>query len=160
MLSSRWQRPRFRRFNLVLALGAAVASTVVVGTALGHPSAWYTADYPPSAADAVARIAAQDRSVRIFANESYADWLLWRHPNLAGRIAFDARFELLKDRQLRNIVEFRARVGTWWRIPAGYRVLVLDPTTEDDVAAGLRARGAHIVFRSPDVIVLTQGGAR
>jgi hypothetical protein len=37
-------------------------------------------------------------------DDLHADWLLWERPELAGRVAYDVRFELLTRAQLARVV--------------------------------------------------------
>lgn len=143
-----------KRMNRMLALamlaGVAVAT---VGVAL-EPVSWFTQQQYPVAAENAAAAAAGSRG-RVFVNEAYADWLLFEHPQLAGRIAYDSRFELLTSRQLRSVTEFRNRVAGWRSTIAGYSVLVLN--RDDDaqpIKALLRTREAHVVLRRGPIVVL------
>jgi hypothetical protein len=160
VLSSHWDNPRYRHLNKLLALPAPLICAWIVAGAFSHPSSWYTRDFPPAASDTVARIAAQNPGLRIFANERYADWLLLDHPELRGRIAFDARFELLTAKQLKRIVEFRLRIEGSRSVTRGYGLLVLDPTSEKKVAKGLLATGSRRELYRRHVIVIRQDGAR
>src|SRR5919198_2543987 len=160
VLSSHWDDPRYRHLNRLLGLSAPLVCVWIVAGAFSHPSSWYTRDFPPAASDTVARIAAQNPGLRIFANERYADWLILDHPELRGRIAFDARFELLTAKQLKRIVEFRLRIEGSRSVTRGYGLLVLDPTSEKNVAKGLLAAGARRVLFGRHVIVLRQDGTR
>jgi hypothetical protein len=91
----------------------------------------------------------------VFANEAYADWLVFEHPQLAGRIAYDSRFELLTSRQLRSVTEFRNRVAGWRSTIAGYSVLVLNRDDEaQPIKALLRTHEARIVLRRGPIVVL------
>ena len=118
--------------------------------------------YPNRAAAAVSSAATRYPSLRVFANEAFADWLLWRTPALDGRIAFDARFELLNRRQLESILRFRQQATPRWRAAAsGYRLLVLDPTAEKRVIRSILSEpGAKILFRNSDVAIVLRGGSR
>ena len=92
---------------------------------------------------------------RIFANESYADWLVFEHPQLAGRIAYDSRFELLTSRQLRSVIEFRNLVAGWRSTIRGYSILVLNKVDDaKPIQALLKAREARVVMRRGPVVVL------
>jgi len=119
-----------------------------------QPISWFTKQqYPSTAADAAA--AAAGPHSRVFANEAYADWLVFEHPQLAGRIAYDSRFELLTSRQLGSVTEFRNRVDGWRSTIRGYSVLVLN--RDDDaqpIKALLRAKEARVVLRRGSVVVL------
>jgi hypothetical protein len=144
-----------KRLNRLLAL----AMLVLVGVAtLGvafEPDSWFTQSYPTAAGDAAA--AAVGSQGRVFANERYADWLVFEHPQLAGRIAYDSRFELLTSRQLRSVQGFRNLITGWRGTVRGYPVLVLDK--QDDaqpIAALLRTKGARALTRRGPVVVLRQ----
>jgi len=98
----------------------------------------------------------------VFANERYADWLIWNAPPLAGRVAFDTRFELLSARQIRSVAEFRARSSPDWLSAAdGYRLLVLDPRVEKRaIKAVLREVGTRVVYRDRRIVVLLRAEPR
>jgi hypothetical protein len=143
-----------RRMNRMLAIamlaGVALATVVVAF----QPTSWFTKEQYPVGAENAAASAAGTHG-RVFANERYADWLVFEHPQLAGRIAYDSRFELLTSRQLRSVTEFRNLVAGWRSTIRGYSVLVLDK--EDDakpIKALLRARAARVVLRRGPVVVL------
>ena len=155
---------RRRRVRVNAALGVAAGSAVVgafVLTAI-QPESAHLSRYPERAADAVGVIAGHDRATRVFANERFADWLLWREPRLAGRIAFDVRFELLSERELRAIAEFRGRAGSGWkRAVAGYDILVLDPASDGASERSLLAEeGMKRVYRDDAISILVRAGER
>ena len=152
------EAPLRRTLNIALTAGAAGLVIVSFAAAASRPHSAYERGYPPAAADAVGSIAARDPSARIFANETFADWLLWKAPALAGRVAFDARLELLTNRQLHEIAHFRNQSSTSWKAAAdGYRVLVLDPHTERSAIRAIRAeQGTQSRFRNADVAVLVR----
>jgi hypothetical protein len=144
------------RLNRLLAV--AMLAGVVVATAgvAAKSVSWFTGDFPARAAGAATRAAGP--SGLVFANERYADWLIWSDPALSGRVAFDSRFELLSRRQLRAVVEFRNRVGSWRSIVRGYSVLVLDKQDEGKVKTALVHSGSAATVRTEgDVIVLQTG---
>jgi hypothetical protein len=95
----------------------------------------------------------------VFASSRFADWLLWSRPNLAGRVAFDARFELLSRAQIQRIAEFQARSGNWLSTARRYRVFVLDPSSDRQLKRSLlHALPARVVFSSRQVVVLRRRG--
>jgi hypothetical protein len=143
--------------RLAVAVAVAVVATAAAVTAVSLPGAGTRAErlWPASAADAVTAAAAADPGARVFASERYADWLLWRSPELRGRIAFDARFELLPPGQLDAIARLLHREGAGWKRPAdGYRILVLDPARPGLVAAFAAEPGAELLHRSDRIVVL------
>lgn len=124
-----------RRINRILAPAALAGALLILVATASKSDSWFVNRYPGAAATAAAASAGSNG--RIFANEAYADWLVWTHPNLAGRIAFDTRFELLSTHQLEQIVNFRSRIGDWRRAANGYGVLVLSGTEEKKEIAAL-----------------------
>lgn len=144
-----------KRMNRLLAL-AMLAGVVVatLGVAL-KPASWFTQQYPVAADNAAA--AAAGAHGKVFANERYADWLVFEHPQLAGRIAYDSRFELLTSRQLRSVTEFRNLVAGWRSTIRGYEILVLDRADDHPpIRALLRTGKARVVLRRGPVVVLRQ----
>jgi hypothetical protein len=163
VLDSRWGSPRYRYVNLALGAAAPVVCAVIVTGSFNHPSSWFTRDFPPAAGDRVAQIAARDSGARIFANERFADWLVLQHPSLAGRIAFDGRFELLTAKELQSIVYFRARIIGSQKVIRGYRLLVLYPSgaSEEKVTNELLASPSrHAVYRDSRLAVISQPDER
>ena len=53
-------------------------------TAALRPAEALERSYPREAADVVGAAVAEDPSLKVFASDRYADWLLWREPTLAG----------------------------------------------------------------------------
>jgi hypothetical protein len=151
--------PRRRRLNLILAAtfaGALVAGAAAYGS---HGRAWFEQDYPAAAGDAVAAAAGFAPSARVFADEPYADWLLFEHPALAGRLAYDARFELLTSGELTQIARFRLERGAnWLETVDPYRILVLDPASDAGAIKLLKRRAdVRVLYGDRGVVVLTRG---
>lgn len=145
-----------KRLNRLLALAMLVLVGVSTLGVAFEPDSWFTqAAYPESAESAV--VAAAGTHGRVFANELYADWLVFEHPQLGGRIAYDARFELLTTRQLASVRAFRNLFAGWRTTVHGYPVLVLD--RQDDarpIAALIRTKRARVVTRRGPIVVLRQ----
>ena len=128
-----------------------------MSTHTAKPTSWFTTGFPAGGAQAAVEAAGPQS--RIFATSPYADWLLWTRPELGGRIAYDARFELLSRGQLKRIARFQARAGNWLPTARSYSVFVLDRTTDHDLERSLiRQLPARVVFSSPQVVVLRRRG--
>ena len=140
--------------NLSLAavsLVAVAAATVAVGL---RPSSWFERTYSARALATVTRLADKQPNVRIYADNRFADWLLWHDPRLAGRIAYDIRFELLTKEQLQTIVDVAALPRPHEATLLNrYGLLVLDPNNPATTQRLLARRGTHAVLRSDDVDV-------
>ena len=156
-LRSQWERARFPYVNRLMVAGAPIAAAIFVVGAFAHPAAWFTRDYPRAAADRAAQVAARDPQVRIFANERFADWLVLEHPELAGRIAFDGRFELLTTKELKSIVRFRAQIQGGNMVIRPYELLVLYPSARSEqrvTRALLAAHAGRAIYRDSDIAVI------
>lgn len=146
--------PRMNRILAITVLATAVITAAAVAT---KPTSWFTSAFPPAAARATS--AAAGPQGRVFATSPYADWLLWSRPGLSGRVAFDARFELLSTKQLGRIAEAQDRSGDWLATLKGYRVFVLDTGSSRALERSLIHRlPARVVFSSPQVVVLRRRG--
>jgi hypothetical protein len=149
---------RRRRLNLSLVVATAALLLASVITVAAKPSTWFEGDYDSQALNEVRAVVHGQPNVRIYADGHLADWLLWRDPALAGRIAYDSRLELLTSRQLRTLAGLTEIRAPHARDPlATYGVLVLD-TTESASRLLLDQSGTHIILRGHGVAVATRTG--
>jgi hypothetical protein len=145
------------RMNRILAITILATAVIAVAAVATKPTSWFTTKFPAAAAQSAS--AAAGPTGRVFATSPYADWLLWSQPALAGRVAFDARFELLSTKELQRIARLQARSGDWLKTVSGYRVFVLDRHSDRSLARSLIHRlPARVVFSSPQVVVLRGAG--
>jgi hypothetical protein len=143
--------------NRILAVTILAAVAISVVGVAAKPTSWFTTGFPTSAAQAAVEAAGPQG--RVYATSPYADWLLWSRPGLGGRIAYDARFELLSQAQLKRIARFQARAGNWLPMARGYSVFVLDRGTDRALERSLiRQLPARVVFSSPQAVVLRRRG--
>jgi len=146
-----------RRLNRLLATAVVAGALVATGGVAAKAQSWFVGGFPPAAAHAAAAAAGSDG--KVLAMSPYADWLLWSNPELAGRVAFDARFELLTRSQLGTLGAFEARAGNWISTARGYRVFVLDRRTDNKLEAALVHAGiARLLLVDRDVVVLLRAG--
>jgi hypothetical protein len=139
----------------VIAVPVALLAVLAVAAA-ARMHDWIPEAYPAAPAQAVERIARAEPGVLVFADVRFADWLLWRDPWLAGRVAFDARYELLSGDQIRAIHRFNQhRDRGWERAVAGYRVVVLSEGADGPLARALLSRtGARLAYGDSDTTVI------
>ena len=151
----RAREPRRRshpRLNMAVATLTTAALVLSAQVAASRSAAGR--NYPASGLGAVRRAVTAAPSLRVFADERFADWLLWRLPELRGRVAYDARFELLSARQLAAIVNFKAQAGPGWQaIAAGYRLLVLQRSSTATSQLE-QAPGARVLFDRDGMVVV------
>jgi hypothetical protein len=127
------------RATLMLALAAGVLTTALVFAT--RPSSWYGHLWPDRALAAVSS-ATSNPATKVFASDREADWLLWRLPQLRGRMAYDVRFELDTSAQVRRLQRYFGRTGPNWQAAArGYDVIVLDRRDNESVRRSLMRQG-------------------
>jgi hypothetical protein len=133
---------------------AVLAATTVVG----RGSDGLTRAFPSDAGDAVAEAANALPGARVYSNERFSDWLMLEHGSLRGRIAYDARFELLTPVQLQRITDWKNELTDRWEsAAAGSRVLVVDMSSEAQTEATLRGTpGVRETYRDGRVAVFVR----
>ncbi len=141
------------RVNRMISLAAIGGLAIAILAFVARPASWYVSDWPEQRVEAT-RDATRDPGTRVFATDGTADWLLWRIPDLRGRIAYDVRFELYDEPTLDRIVRYGRRQGDWKAVLNGYRVVVVDRRAQLDA---LRAEpGAHVVHHDDGIAILTR----
>jgi len=139
------------RVNRIISVAALAGLAIATAGFLVRPSSWFVSQWPEKSVAAVEAMT-RDRTTRVWATDGTADWLLWRIPDLRGRIAYDVRFELYDDATLDRIIELKALDGTWRSTLEGYGVVLVDDARH---ARALRAEpGARVVYRGPDIAVV------
>jgi hypothetical protein len=142
-----------RRLNRLVAVVMVAAVVVACAGIAAKPPSWFTSGFPGAAADSAA--ASAGAQGKVFAMSPYADWVLWTRPELRGRVAFDARFELFTSTQVSTLADFQARVGDWKRAISGYDVIVLGARDDAKLRDALVGSGvARVAHADSDVVVL------
>jgi hypothetical protein len=143
--------------NQVCAIAGSLLA-LLAGAILANARS-FTSTFPDPAARAVARLAAADKTDRIFASARWGDWLLWKEPQLAGRIAYDARAELYTPKQLRTIALARATSALLPEIRRHYQIFLVDKTDEPAVYSTLRREG-KVAYDNGETLVVSFSGRR
>ncbi len=146
---ARRRRSRGDKITVSAAIALAVGLAVV---SLAGFDGRYRGLWPAAGANLVSTAAAEGR---VFASERLADWLLWEDPGLRGRIAFDARVELLTRREVDRIVQLESGLPGSASFLDGYSVVALTP--HDGAAVGLLRRdGFRLVHADERSVVLVR----
>lgn len=156
LLDAAWPYPAqltapVRRLNRLIGSAALAAVVLTCVLEFARAPGWLNPGATPSAAAAVARAAGANGTV--LADDTHADWLLWLQPSLAGRVAYDVRFELFNTRELRQIKLLQqASHPVWSRCGSRARVVTFaGPGAE---RAALRE---HVLAPGSRTIVRTEG---
>ena len=141
------------KVNRVISLAALAGLAVALLAFVARPATWFVSGWPEARVAAV-REATRDPSVKLWATDGTADWLLWRIPDLRGRMAFDVRFELYDQPTLDRIVDYGNLAGDWRRSLDGYRVVVVDERRHLEALAA--EPGARVAYRDHDIAVVVR----
>jgi hypothetical protein len=150
--------------NLVLTVGALLALCATVFATAFAPDSRFEPPYAnrSSLLAAVNKAGRQDPSLRILAEDRFADWILWEEPALSGRVENDSRFELLTAAQLDRLNKVFGVDGPHWKAGArGLRLVVLDRRFVADAATAFRAEaGSRTLFdNGQQVVILRSAGS-
>jgi hypothetical protein len=132
-----------------LAWTAAAVTLGVVVWVAARPAAAYLTQFPRSTVDVVESRTTNSNAL-VYADDSSADWLLWKLPSLRGRVAYDVRFELLTESQIARLAAWDRLDPGWRRAGAGYSVVAADPK---HVAALVATGNWRRLFASPKLEV-------
>jgi hypothetical protein len=140
-------------------LGLAVATFAGAGIAAvalyGAPGRVFAERYPSRASETVARALESDPKAHVFADEHFADWLLFRIPSARGRVAFDARFELLSKAQLQRLSRWASESTDHWRAAAaGNSIVVVYRLNDKRKTAAIVRSGGRVLYSDHQVAVL------
>ncbi len=147
--------------GVLLGLALLVACAAAVAT-LARPASAIEYSYQrPGVLTAVRNATTADPALKVMADTGFSDWLLWRDRSLDGRIADDARFELMGPTQLRELTNLFDVVGTNWKqLAHGYRLLVLDRRYEPQTVKGFLAEpGRRVLYNDGDRLVILRSAA-
>jgi hypothetical protein len=147
--------PSAHVFNRMLVALSGVALVAAVAVTAARPTADFERDYPHAYLHAIRKAAALDPSARIVADVEDADWLLWRDPDLRGRIAFDARLELLSAARVRDVASMLGGSADSPLRGADYRIFALNRHPAAAMVANLEGmRGRRVLFADDRHIVM------
>jgi len=147
-----------RALDRGLSYGALAVLALVAVLALTRDGSWYLKNWPEGAVTAV-RDAVTTPETRVFATSRDADWILWRFPELRGRLAYDVRFEIYDRETFERIVRFRGEQGEDWKSLAdGYEVILLETDQEPSshVPDFLGERGARSLYADGRITVIAR----
>jgi hypothetical protein len=158
---ARLHRPPPAMSRGFLSVGAAAVGVVAVASvasAVVRPPGSYHLAAPRKALEAVAAYAEADPAARVLADDDSAAGLLWLHPQLVGRVAFDIRYEVYNAGRLVQYFELVNGRETAAPLLAGYDVVVASvtgsPTLIDLVT---RLPGWRTVHADGEGVVLVRG---
>jgi hypothetical protein len=143
----------FRRMLAGVLTAIAVVSAISLARA---PASQYEASIPRQAVDVTAQLAERQPGIPVLGDQWCAVGLLWLHPALFGRIAFDIRDEEYSPPQLAALLDFLSATGPrWQRLLRGYDLVVVSRSWHPRLAGELqRMPGWRVLFKDDSGVVL------
>jgi hypothetical protein len=151
-----WETALAASFRRALAATlAAIAVVSAIGLAR-TPVSQYEARLPRQAIDAAANVAAHNPGLAVLSDQWCSVGLLWLHPAMFGRVAFDVREEQYSQAQLAAILDFMlARGSERNRVLRGYDLVVVSRRWHPSLAtAMMRMPGWRVVDAAGSGVVL------
>ncbi|HET7379330.1 MAG TPA: hypothetical protein VFJ24_04740 [Gaiellales bacterium] len=142
--------------RLVIPTTAVVATAVALGFFTAGVASFLN-QTPTGAMTAAARYADGHPGTRLLADDVSASALLWLHPELRGRVAYDGRLEIYRQADTRAWERYiRVRPGGM-ALARSYQVLVASKMNGSLVHALRGLPGVRTVYDGSDGIVVVRG---
>ncbi len=150
--------PRAVAASFRWAIAAALAvSAVFAGIGLARaPASQYQAWIPRQPIDVAAHMAGRNPRLLVLSDQWSAVGLLWLHPALFGRVAFDIRAEQYSQTQLASVFDFMFADGPHWqRLLRGYSLVVVSRHWHPRLAIAVtRMAGWRVVYSDISGVVV------
>jgi hypothetical protein len=153
-LESRKHGEPRRKLNIAISTVLAAALLAVAGSLFFREETWFEEYWPREAVEAVRTELRPDD--RVFAPDRFSDWLLWKIPELRGRVAYDVRFELYDREFFDRLAEYNGEAGDWKSFAEGYRITIVDETRRSHTADFLREPGARVIYRDDEITIVVR----
>jgi hypothetical protein len=144
-----------RGLNVAITTALAVAVVAVAGSLFVRDEEWFEEYWPRAAVEAVrAELETEDR---VFAPDRFSDWMLFKVPELRGRVSYDVRFELYGREFYEQLQNYNFEDGDdWMSFADGYRIVIVDETTRSHTQDFLREPGARAVYRDDEITIVVR----
>jgi hypothetical protein len=133
-----------RAAGAVPIVAAAISAAVLAGTS----NATFQRVVPTATVTAVSQTMRHTPCTRVLADYAVAPVLLWQHPELAGRVGFDTRFEIYPQSRILGWFRFNDGAPGWDAATSGYHLLAISSSRHPELAARIRAASDWRVDRS------------
>ena len=144
-----------RRLNVGIAVGLSVASIAVAASLFARDDTWFEEFWPRDAVAAVRSEVGPDD--RVFAPDRFSDWMLFRIPELRGRVSYDVRFELYDREFFDELSEYAGESTPDWKSFAdGYRIVIVDETRKSHTSDFLDEPGARVLYQDDEITVIAR----
>ena len=147
-----------RGLNTVICVALSAAIVFAAGSLFVRDAAWFEDYWPEAPAEAIRDELQPDD--RVFVPDRFSDWLLWKIPELRGRIAYDVRFEIYDKEFFERLGDYNWEQSADWKSFAdGYRIIVVDETNRSHTADFLKEPGTRVIFRNDELTILARANS-
>jgi hypothetical protein len=143
-----------RGFNLAISAGLSAALLLAATALFFRSDSWYEDYWPTEPITALEK--ELEPGDRVFAPDRFSDWLLWKIPELRGRVAYDVRFELYDPEFYDRLANYNSEVGDWESFADGYRIVLVDETNRSHTADFLKQPGTRVIYRGEELTVIAR----
>jgi hypothetical protein len=151
--SRRPGQPR-RGLNTAISIGLGAGVLLAAGALFTRSNSWFESYWPTEPADAVrANLRPGDK---VFAPDRFSDWMLWKIPELRGRIAYDVRFEIYDRAFFNRLGNYNWEQGDWKSFANRYRIVLVDETNRSHTADFLKEPGTRVLYRGDELTVIAR----
>jgi hypothetical protein len=139
-----------------LLLSAAVAAVVLI-VSLGISDAGsFSRETPLGAMDAASRYARTHPRAKLLADDISSSAIVWLHPQLSGRVAFDGRLEVFDQADVRQWSNYIRVTPGSMHLTEGYQVFVASASNQRLCHALRRMPNARVIYDGLDGIVVVR----
>jgi len=145
-----------RAFRRAAAAALAALAALSLGVLAATPARQFESLIPRRAIDVAAAMAEKNPAIHVLGDDWSGSPMLWLHPAMFGRVAFDARFEQYSPSELSSFADFVWVNGPrWQRVMRGYDLVVVSCRERPKLAAALaQLPGWRVVYADHDGLVL------
>jgi hypothetical protein len=143
-----------RGLNMSISVGLSAALILAAGALFFRSDAWFEDYWQTDPIEAVRDELEPDD--RVFAPDRFSDWLLWKIPELRGRIAYDVRFEVYDKEFFQRLGDYNWEQGDWKSFADGYRIIVVDETNRSHTADFLKEPGTRVIHRGEELTIIAR----
>ena len=143
-----------RGLNTVICVGLSAALILAAGALFFRSDAWFEDYWSTEPIEAVRQ--ELEPGDRVFAPDRFSDWLLWKIPELRGRIAYDVRFEIYDKEFFRRLGDYNWERGDWKSFAEGYRIVLVDETNRSHTTDFLKEPGTRVIYRGEELTILAR----
>jgi hypothetical protein len=143
-------------FRRAMAGSLAVLALTGLGVLAVTPDSQFDSEIPQRAINLAAALAAKNPAARVLGDDWAGTPMLWLHPAMFGRVAFDIRVEQYSSQQISAYFDFLfVRGPRWQRVMSGYQIVAVSRREHARLANALgRLPGWRVVYQDHDGLVL------